>query len=148
MSNMSVEDILDELGGYGSVTLRRTKFAINASDRLNRYMKERWDLEVRLPGYSGINVTAYVNVTGATISEVAEKAYAALEDYMFSPQAQEDRTRYEEQRAFYQRRSDESKSHERHGHNAIYPPERWIPPIVWGQSRSWETEKADERRPV
>lgn len=145
MNNMAVEDILDELGGYGSVTLRRTKFPISASHFGNssgKYPKEKWHLEVSLPGYSGKNLNAYVTAEGSTIREVAEAAYAALESYIFSPTAREDRERYISQHAFYQERYDKANAHQRSGHDPIRPPDRFKPPIVWGQPRSWETEIA------
>lgn len=141
MKNMSVEDILDELGGYGSVTLRRVKFPVNAS-HLNglggKYPAEKWKLELRLPGYDDGSLNAYVEAVGSSIRAVAETVYSALEEYVHSPRAAEDRKRYEDRHALDQKRYDQATSHEQtSGHNPIRPPERFKPPIVWGQPRSW-----------
>lgn len=143
MSNMTVEDILDELGGYGSVTLRKGKFPVNASHRDGRQPhrpKERWTLEISLEGYNTKYGSWRETVEGQTIRDVAEAAYARLEEYVFSPASAEDRTRYLDQITFYQKRYDEADTYERmSAFNPVRPPDHCKPPIVWGKPRSWET---------
>lgn len=133
--NMAVEDILDELGGYGIVSLRKGKFSSGASPHL-RGKPELWQLEVRLPGYSSPYASqSHVDARGATIREVAEAAYVALEAFVFSPQAVEDRERYEKSQQFYADRYTRATESERSGFNPVHHPGEIIPPIVWGEPR-------------
>lgn len=69
---------------------------------------------------------------------MAERAYAALESYVFSSEAKEDRERYERRHAFLQDRYDRANTNDRMGFDAVRPPERFKPPIVWGEPRSWD----------
>lgn len=135
MKNMSIEDILNELGGYGIVNLRKGKFTKGASPHL-RGQPELWELEIRLPGYSSPYATVSdVKVKGSTIKEVAEAAYSALEAFIFSHQAIEDRQRYEKNLEFYRDRYDKATEYERNSFDPVRHPGESIPPIVWGKPR-------------
>lgn len=135
MGNMTVADILDELGGYGAVTLRKGKFSVGASPHL-RGRPELWVIEVSLPGYSSrYAMSSYVKAEGVTIREAVEGAYAALEAFIFSPEAEEDRQRYEKQNAFYKDRYERATFGRRSGFDPVRHPGEPIPPIVWGERR-------------
>lgn len=134
MSNMAVEDILDELGGYGIVSLRKGLFSSGASPHL-RGKPESWKLEIRLPGYSRNAIQSYVVVDGSSIRDVAERAYQALENYVFSPEAIEDRDRYVSQINGQAHRYHAANESQRNGFDPIRHPGETIPPIVWGERR-------------
>lgn len=148
MGNMAVEDILDELGGYGSVTLRKIKFPVNASHHNGspKHPAEKWSLEISLEGYNGKYGSWRNTVEGATIREVTERAYAELESYVFSPEAVEDRQRYIDQNDFYEKRYEGASTYERmNGFNPIRRPVPLKPEIIWGKPRSWESMRAETK---
>ena len=136
MSNMSVEDILDELGGYGIVDLCKGKFSGAGSPHL-KGVREFWQLEVRLPGYHTEQGTqAYIRVQGASIRELADEGYAAFEAWVFSPQFAEARARYEKQQSRMRERYNTAPDYMKQGNfDPIRPPGEDIPPIVWGETR-------------
>ena len=132
--NMSVEDILDELGGYGVVSLRKGLFSSGASPHL-RGKPELWKLEVTLPGYNRNAIQSYVQAEGPDIRAVAERAYEALENYVFSPQSVKDRDSYMQHINGMAYRYHKATTYERTAMDPVRHPGDPIPPIVWGERR-------------
>lgn len=128
MGNMSLEDILEMLGGVGSVTLRKSKNPRSASPGIAPFTG--WTCEVSLPGYNNSGHTiSIVSARGATGMEAADACHAAVEAFLDGDEGRTARERYETTHAFLRKRWEEATSDQRHsGHNPIRPPSDFAPP--------------------
>lgn len=80
---MSLEDLLEALAYWGSVSVKRTRFPVAASSNL-KGTPVLWSVAVRVPGYADKHGQPYFAFEHAEIKVAAENCYAAVEAYLFS----------------------------------------------------------------
>lgn len=97
MSNMSLEDLMNALAHWGSVTVRRTRFPSAGSPHL-KGRAVLWSAEVRIPGYQNEYGEPYFRFEGRDIQKAVEQCYDAAETYLFSDQGRADRKAAEDAR--------------------------------------------------
>lgn len=93
MSNMTLDDLLDALAHWGSVSIRRTRFPSAASENLKGNAVE-WHLEIRIPGYANEYGQPRFTAQGPSIRDIAEALYAETETFLFSGQGKAARKKY------------------------------------------------------
>lgn len=118
-SNMTLDDLLIELGRWGIVELK--------------YIHNSWNCELRIPGYLGENLPSYVKGKGNTPRSCIEDAWSNLEKWQSSGQMAKDRERYLSQYNAYKARYDNATTYQRMGFDPIrdpgkMEPERPLPP--------------------
>lgn len=118
MTNMSLDDVLEELGRWGIVEVANKWGA--------------WHCEVRVPGYLGVHLTSYHKHSAPTIREAVDAVYAKIEEWRDSGRMKEDRSRYIKQYDFLVARYDKASVYERTrlsrvAHPGKIEPERPLP---------------------
>lgn len=131
MNNRPLEDMLEEMAGYGQVELTYTKFVVNASNAANSG-KDKWRLRYSMPGYDSKYGTEYVEYQGSDVYALCQKALAWLEDWYHSPAKDEARERYLEnwKGSLYRSQSEFAKV------QGFHHPHPIKPELVWGQPRT------------
>lgn len=102
MSNMALEDLMNALAHWGSVTVRRIRFPSAASPHL-KGKAVLWSAEVRIPGYKNEYGQPYFKFEGRDIRQAVEQCYEAAETYLFSDQGRAERKAAEDAREIHNR---------------------------------------------
>lgn len=97
MSNMALEDLLETLAHWGSLTVRRNRFPSAASPGLKGRPVE-WHVEIRIPGYANKYGQPRFEARGANIREIAELVYAETEAFLFSEEGRSARKKHVDER--------------------------------------------------
>lgn len=87
--NIFLEDILEILGRYGWVDLKRQDWANRNPDQ-----PVTWKCEVRVKGYNGRHLQSGAAAEGSTPREAAYKAMVAMEEWWDSQERGVARARY------------------------------------------------------
>lgn len=96
-NNMPLEEALDALGHWGTVTVRRVRFPTPASPGLVGKPVE-WEVEVRIPGYSDKYGQPYVKERGPNLRNLVDDVYQKTEQFLFSDEGRAARNKYVDDR--------------------------------------------------
>lgn len=88
--NMSLDDLMNALAHWGTVTIQRIRFPKAASKNL-KGKPVQWSAEIRIPGYQNEYGQPYFKFRGSDLREVVEKCYDAAETYLYSDEGRQHR---------------------------------------------------------
>lgn len=94
MTNMTTDDVMEILAGWGSISLGRTRMPRAASSHL-KGTPVLWKAEIRIPGYQNEYGQPHFTASGKTPSDAVTGLYNQVEVYFASPDARKHRAAYE-----------------------------------------------------
>lgn len=142
-NNMPLEDALDALAHWGTVTVRRIRFPSPGSPGLVGKPVE-WKVEVRIPGYSVEHGSPYVREQGPRLRDLVDDVYQQIEQFLFSDEGRAARKKYVDDRNRHNEHAARVNPGN-HSHHGAAPRQlgKPVPDVTGTEAPKIEDEKYD-----
>lgn len=141
-ANMQLDDLMDLLAAWGSLSLSRSRFPSAGSPHLKGRSVE-WKCELRIPGYKTTYGEPRFETTGKTCRDAVEACYIKAEAYFSGPEGRAGRQAYLDEYAFYVERFEKANTYQRMGFDAIRHPGKLLPDVYAGEAPAIGDERFD-----